>query len=77
MRDRDSPGLPARLSIELFPGPNLLLQEMISLRLESDDIVAGVGGFDAEEAVISLIGQVGEALRFFNPGIPHHGGAAA
>lgn len=44
---------------------------------EGDDVGAGVGGFDAGEVRIGVVGEVGQALGLFDPGIPDHGHAAA
>jgi hypothetical protein len=57
--------------------PDHLTQEVFPAGLQPHDLLTRVGGLDAEETVVGFIGQVGEALRFFDPGIPHDGGAAA
>jgi hypothetical protein len=44
---------------------------------EGDGVIAGVGGLDADEVRVGLIGEIGEAGGFFDPGIPDDGAEAA
>ena len=44
---------------------------MLLAGLHGNDIFTCVGGFDAEELGVGFVGEIGEALGFFDPGIPY------